>query len=120
MFNPKKVAMKKILIKDIIGTSNAIIQKFGLEVFREIKDLIGAETQVLLSFEGLTNVTSGFCHASIGNIYQAFPDKADKFLFIDGIDKNLIWQEKVKDAITLATNPIKSKELDSAISELFA
>lgn len=111
--------MEKIFVKDIIGTSNAIIQKFGLLVFKEVNTYLSSDKPIILSFEGITNITSGFCHASIGNLFQVSNQKASQLLKIEGIH-DTTWQEKIDEAISLALNPKKSEELDSAIAELFA
>ena len=110
--------MKKLRIIDIIGTPNAILHKFGIQVFESISPILKSNQEVTLSFEGLKNITSGFCNASIGKAYLDFND-AGKLLTIEGAENNPIWQEKINDAIILARDPEKISIQDTAISELF-
>src|ERR1035437_2707893 len=110
--------MKTILIIDVIGSRNAILHSFGLQVFNEIKPYLSSNQLVTLSFEGIKNVTSGFCNASIGKAYLEFPH-AGELISISGIKDNLLWKEKKEDAIIHASYPEKIKMQDQAISELF-
>jgi hypothetical protein len=110
--------MKEVKISDLIGTPNAILHKFGLQVFETVSQHISQNEQVTLSFEGLRNITSGFCNASIGNLYSNFKEIAHQLKLV-GLENKPIWKEKVQDAIDLATNPQKVKNQNEAISELF-
>jgi hypothetical protein len=110
--------MKEIKILDVIGTPNAILHNFGLKVYDASRPFIFRNIPVIISFEGLKNVTSGFCNASIGKIYLEFHN-ASSLLIIKGAENNRIWQEKIQDAINLATNPDKVKHFDEAVSDLF-
>jgi len=109
--------MNTLRVIDIIGTQNAILHKFGLQVFEALKPYTSSNQPIILSFEGLKNVTSGFCNASIGKAYLEF-DNTDQLLTIVGSENNPIWQEKIQDAISLATTPEKIKIQDQAVSEL--
>lgn len=111
----------KLPIREIINTPNAIIQKFGIQVFNEVSKAIkNNPTQTIeLSFEGLKNITTGFCNAAIGNLYQEFGKSLDEKLIISGIEKNKEWQRRINNAKELALNPNKAREIDAAIAELF-
>lgn len=111
--------MPTISIKDIIGTPNAILQKFGLKVFSEVSNYVSANKKVIVSFKGVNNVTSGFLNASLGNLYKKFGEsKVEKIVFLTDIgDED--WKEKLEDAKSLALDPEKAKVLDKAIAELF-
>ena len=111
--------MAVINIANLIGTPNAIIQKFGLMVFDEVKAVIQRDGKATLVFTDLNNVTTGFFHASIGNLVRAYRDKFNSLVEIQGLDKNPDWTEKFQDAIDLASNEKKATEIDQAISELF-
>lgn len=110
---------KKIVIAEVIGTPNAILQKFGLQV----RDAVIAEYKkgntVILDFSQLNNATTGFFHASIGNLFKTLNGSYEKTVKIVGLDKNDTWQDKYNDAIDLVQNPKKAEEIDKAISELF-
>ncbi|NCA75038.1 MAG: DUF4325 domain-containing protein [Alphaproteobacteria bacterium] len=110
--------MNEVRITDIIGTQNAILHKFGLQVFEVIKPYISSNQPITLSFEGLRNITSGFCNASIGKAFLELSQTA-KLLTISGIDNHPNWQETIQDSIALATTPDKIKFQEEAISELF-
>ena len=109
--------MQEIIIIDIIKTRNAILHEFGLKVFNEAKPFLELHREICISFEGLKNVTSGFCNASIGKLFLEIED-AEKLIHIKGLDGHDIWQEKVSDAINLAKNPEKIRIQNDAISEL--
>jgi len=111
------MAAPKIHILSVIGTPNAILQKFGLQVFDEAKQYLSKGEHVKISFKGLMNVTSGFCNASIGKLYLEFPE-AYKLVEITDVNQP-VWMEKINDAILLATNPNLIKIQDNAITELF-
>lgn len=110
--------MEKLKVVDIINSSNAILHKFGIEVYEDVSELINEGKPVELSFTGVNNLTSGFCNAAIGNVYQNNP-KASDLLNIIGVN-DPIWESKIDSAIELASDPHKKSELDSAILELFA
>jgi|NGEPerStandDraft_6_1074524.scaffolds.fasta_scaffold149659_2 hypothetical protein len=109
--------MKELKIIDIINTQNAILHEFGLQVYDRIKPLLQANENVLLSFEGLKNVTSGFSNASIGKLFCDFKN-ADQLIQLSGLEGHPLWQEKVNNAITLAKNPEIIRLQNNAISEL--
>jgi hypothetical protein len=110
----------RINIKELIGTSNAIIQKFGFQVYDEVSPILqSGQSQIFLDFSGITNLTSGFCNASIGSLFSTFPIQAQSNIVFENIDKSCIWYEKITDAIELALNPEKAKVIDDAILALF-
>ncbi|WP_372772372.1 STAS-like domain-containing protein [Mangrovibacterium sp.] len=109
----------RIYIKDVIGTSNAIIQKFGIQVFDKTSEIISQGDSAILDFDGITNLTSGFCNSSIGQIYTKFPTEAPVKVSIENIKTNSVWFEKINDAIELAQKPEKAKIIDDAILALF-
>jgi len=111
--------MTTVNIAHLIGTSNAIIQKFGLQVLDKANSLIERGENVELYFGDLSNTTTGFFHASIGNLYRAYGDQFFNLVTVSGIDKKEDWTEKYEEAINLVKNPKKANEIDFAISKLF-
>ncbi len=111
--------MISINILDIIKSQNAVTHNFGIQVYEVISPLLSNNTPVCLSFDGLKNITSGFANASIGKLYMDF-SKAGELLKLEGVEKNVIWQEKVNNAIYLATNQEDIKLQNEAISELLS
>ncbi|HEY2581635.1 MAG TPA: DUF4325 domain-containing protein [Mucilaginibacter sp.] len=111
--------MTTINIAQLIGTPNAIIQKFGLQVFEETKNVIAKGDNVELYFGDLSNTTTGFFHASIGNLFKNYGNRFNTLITVSGIEKKEDWKEKFEEAINLVENPKQATEIDSAISKLF-
>ncbi len=114
----REMSQVRLNIVEIIGTPNAIIQKFGNQVFELMSSNLNSGASVVLDFAGITNLTSGFCNASIGQIYTKYPLLAQN-ITIENIDLSSVWFEKIQDAIALAQNPEKALVIDNAILELF-
>lgn len=110
---------KKIDIAQEIGTSNAILQKFGLQLAESIISERGKYEKFVLDFSNLNNATTGFFHASIGNLKKEFNGSFKSSIEVIGLEKNPTWNDKFKDAIDMVTSPAKSGEIDKAIAELF-
>jgi len=111
--------MKNISVIEIIGTPNAIIQAFGINVYNGILPFVKNNIDIVIDFNGISNVTSGFCNASIGKLYSDFPNYAKSKIKIKGLSNNPIAIEKIQYSIDLASNPEKSKLNNDIISELF-
>lgn len=111
--------MKELRIIDIIGSPNAILHKFGMAVFTEVKQYLDKGETVQLSFEGLKGLTTAFCHASIGNIYEAFGQQTPNIFQYTGINGHKIWEDKIREAIEFAQNPPKREFQQQLINELF-
>lgn len=109
--------MEEVKIIDIIRTRNAILHEFGIKVYNVVKPFVDTQKEVRISFEGLKNVTSGFCNASIGKLFLEV-ENPEKYIHITGLEGHEIWKEKVTDAISLAKNPEKIRIQNDAISEL--
>lgn len=108
-----------INISKVIGTSNAVIQKFGNQIFDEAFPYLLQGESITLDFQGITNLTSGFCNASIGKLYSTFPEISEDLIEIVNFETNSIWSEKILDAIELARNPERAQVLDEALLALF-
>lgn len=111
--------METLHIAELIGTSNAILQKFGLKVYSTVGEILASHKTVALDFSGISNATTGFFHASVGNLRRDLGENYSRFITIVGLD-NPIWKEKYDEAIEFAVNPEQAHQIDSAISELFA
>jgi hypothetical protein len=107
-----------IKIKDLIGSSNAIIQKMGIQVFETASDYVSQGYTVTLDFSGIENLTSGFCNASIGQLYSTYP-KAKEFLQFENLTQNSIWLEKINDSINQSANREQSSIINEAVLSLF-
>ncbi|MVM40392.1 hypothetical protein GO730_26600 [Spirosoma sp. HMF3257] len=111
--------MKTLNVADLIGTPNAILQKFGLQVYDEARSAVEKGEAITVDLSSLKNATSAFFHASFGNLYHFSRDKYAKLVNIKGLDSNPLWQDKYDDAITFAEHPEKAQNNDAAISKLF-
>ena len=111
--------MKMLHIDKIIGTENAIIHKFGLQVFEEASNYLSKGEKVLLDFSKVRNATTGFFNASIGNLFKRFQKDFFELVETKGLKENPDWKEKFDEAIELVRNPHRATEIDKAISALF-
>ncbi len=110
--------MTTLRITDIIGTSNAILQKFGFLLFDKLDIFCGKGDKVIISFEGINAVTTGFMNASFGNLYKKYgADIENLWELKDLIDDD--WKEKLEDAKMIALSPEKAKIATKAIDDLF-
>ena len=107
-----------IKIKDLIGSSNAIIQKMGILVFESASDYFTRGYKVTLDFSGIDNLTSGFCNASIGQLYSTYPQAKDYLQFIN-VNQNDIWLEKINDSIDQSADQEHSSIINNAVLSLF-
>jgi hypothetical protein len=107
-----------IKVLDIIETPNAILQKFGWQVYDFLSDKIENGQTIELSFEGLSNLTSSFCNASIGKLYTQYGETLEEKFKIIGITDEY-WQERIEESKLLALNPEKAKELSHIVADLF-
>ncbi len=62
--------MKRIVVRDVIGTNLAVSTDNGLKVFHEIDNLLKTEEKIDLDFEGITVVITAFLNAAIGSLYK--------------------------------------------------
>lgn len=116
---PRIIMKKKVLnITKIIQTPNAILQKFGWKVFEEVSKELDTGHRVELSFEGLNNLTSSFCNASIGKLYTHYEKDLDQIMTITGVNDEY-WQKRIDEARSLALNPKAAEAFDSLIEKLF-
>jgi len=111
----------KITVIKSINTPNAIIQKFGRKIFNEVDSIFIENPEIIieLSFEGLENMTTGFCNALIGGLYQKYGEKMNNQLNITGLGDNKNWNYKVNRSKKLGLNPKKIEKLDSLVADLF-
>lgn len=109
--------MREFRIIDIISSPNAILHSSGLKIFESIAPYLSKGQSVALSFEGIKNITSGFCNASIGKVYLEYKNAAE-LLHIEGINSNPVGRRKILESIDLATNPDKRIAHNRAISDL--
>ncbi len=110
--------MQNLQILNIINTPNAVLQGFGEKVALEVEKHLLKGEKVVLSFEGLRSVTSGFIHASIGYLYSKFDKNITTLLQLKGVENNTLWQGKIDDAIELALDKEAKKIHEQCLLEL--
>ena len=80
---------KLIKIVDIVGSILCIASEDGEKVYREIASSLRSGGQVILSFEGVEDLTSAFLNTAIGQLYSGeFPEELIKGSLI--LDKDNI------------------------------
>ncbi len=110
----------QINVVELLNSPNAILHKFGLQLYQAVEPHLASGQNVIIDFSGMRNATTGFFHASVGKLYQEFSDQFDTLVEVKGIEQNSDWLDKFNNAINLVKNPDKANEIDSAIAELFA
>lgn len=113
--------MVQLFAKDIIQSTVAISNLLGLQVYESLKKNISGGTKTTLSFEGIENLSTAFCNASIGKLCMEFGlQKVDSLLELTGLSDNEVWLEKIRNAKILGGNESLRKADQENISELFA
>ncbi|MBI4930504.1 MAG: hypothetical protein HY841_07065 [Bacteroidetes bacterium] len=111
--------MKTISIKKEIGTTEAILGTFGVQVAKTITQQLKKHEPIAISFKGLKNVNINFTCSMIQPLYKSFPKKTIEKLvtYQDVTDK--FWQSEIEEAISLATNPKKAKIIEEVRNKVF-
>lgn len=110
--------MVNIKVLDIINTKNAILHKFGLQVYEHVKPYLQNNQKVCLSFEGIDKITSGFSNASVGKLFMDYPNAGNLIEFVGLKHVDPAYRDKINDAINLAKDENKIKLKNKAISDL--
>ena len=108
--------MKTLKIKTIIKSVNAIGNYQAILITTELEKYFIKNEPVILSFEGLKNVSSAFILHIIVNSYLDFPNSENLFTFVDV--KEYIWKIKIQDAIDLAKDPERLALRNKLIEDL--
>ena len=113
--------MVQLFAKDIIQSTVAISNLLGLKVYETLQQNINNGVKTTLSFEGIENLSTAFCNASIGKLCMQFGlQKVDSLLELTGFNNNEVWLEKIRNAKILGGNENLRKADQENISELFA
>ncbi|HXL57300.1 MAG TPA: DUF4325 domain-containing protein [Chitinophagaceae bacterium] len=86
--------MTSIKLKDIIQTEYALSHSSAKAFLRELLYYIPFRRTIIISFEGISSVSSSFIHDSLGALYVNYKKEADDYLIITDIN-NDIWNEKI-------------------------
>ena len=111
--------MYTIHVVELIGTPNAILHPFGMEVYHKAKLVLQTEAAINLDLSGIRNVTSAFFHASVGNLFNDLKEDFFTRVKIVGAEDRPDWQEKIQDSIELIRHPSLQLETQQEVAALF-
>lgn len=103
--------MKRIIVREVIGTELAVSTDNGLKVFHEIDVLLKENETVDLDFQGITVVITAFLNAAIGSLYKDSTYNGDflnSHLKLKNVDSNDL--VLFKDVIQRAKEYFANKE----------
>jgi hypothetical protein len=113
------IIMTNLKIKEIIGSSNAILRSSGLSLYNVISSEIKSNTKLVVDFSEIDNLTSGFCNASFGKLAMEIENFKD-LIILENIG-NTIFEEKINNSLRHSQlhNTTNFKTTDKAILDLF-
>jgi len=110
--------MTRLNISQEIGTPNAILLRFGIEMFNKIQCVLNADEIVVLDFKGMNAISTAFFHGSIGKLYQLLKEDFDTRIKVENMGKEE-WIIKYEDAIESVKFPEIEKVRQQAVNALF-
>ena len=113
------IIMTNLKIKEIIGSSNAILRSSGLSLYNVISSEIKSNNKLVVDFSEIDNLTSGFCNASFGKLAMEIENFKD-LIILENIG-NTIFEEKINNSLKHSQlhNTTNFKTTDKAILDLF-
>lgn len=114
------IIMTNLKIKEIIGTSNAILRSSGISLYDIILSEIKGDNKIIIDFSEIENLTSGFCNASFGKLAMEIENIKD-FIILQNISNN-IFEDKINNSLKhsqLKDSTSNFKSTDNAILDLF-
>jgi hypothetical protein len=112
--------MTNLKIKEIIGSSNAILRSSGISLYNIISKEIKNDSKLIVDFSEIDNLTSGFCNASFGKLAMEIENFSD-LITLKNIS-NSIFEEKINNSLKysqLNSSGANFKTTDNAILDLF-
>lgn len=111
--------MTNLKIKEIIGSSNAILRSSGISLYDIISNEIKSNGKLVVDFSEIDNLTSGFCNASFGRLAMEIDNFRD-LIILKNIGNN-IFEEKINNSLKHSQlhNTTNFKTTDKAILDLF-
>ena len=109
-----------ICVKDIIGSKNAILHSDGLKLYNVLHEKYSSNNseKIIVDFKDINNLTSGFCNASVGKLFNEIPSIKKGDLIIYGVENNYLLK-KIEDSIDLASDKESLKKYNNAMFSLF-
>ena len=111
--------MHTIHVSELIGTPNAILHTFGIQVYEVALTALEKADRLVIDLTNLRNITSSFFHASVGNLYRDLGEAYFQKIVLKGMETRPDWQEKIQEALELVRNPKRVSETELAIASLF-
>ncbi len=102
---------KIVVVKDVIGTPEAILHTFGMKVAEEILKHLKNGNKVRVDFTGTKNVNISFTQYLINPVYRAFPKEGRANVRFVNLP-NQFAKDELKEAISLQDDPEKAKRID--------
>ncbi|MFW5489499.1 MAG: STAS-like domain-containing protein [Desulfovibrio sp.] len=90
----------KIIIKDVIGTAQCTASEDGDKVYDMITSHLQSSERILLSFEGVQDLTTAFLNAAVGRLYNGdyqYDFIAAHLLPVDTNNDDLVYLKRVVD-----------------------
>lgn len=112
--------MTNLNIKEIIGSSNAILRSSGASLYDIIISEIKENDKIVIDFSEIDNLTSGFCNASFGKLAMEINNIKD-FIVLQNISNN-IFADKINNSLKHSItkdSTLNFKSTDDAILDLF-
>lgn len=101
---------KIVVVKDVIGTPEAILHTYGLQIATDIKKHLRGGDTVKVDFKGTKHVNISFTHYMIHSIYKSYPKEGRENLrFVNFPNK--FAKKELEEALRLE-NPEKSKRIN--------
>lgn len=109
--------MEELRIKKILGTPEAILPNYGLQVAKEVKKYLRGHKKVAISFKGLRYINTSFCGTLVSNLHHSSRKSTLKRVRMVGL-RNPNWKIMMGNSIDLVTHPKKFKRYQKALEDL--
>ena len=97
--------MEAVKVVDIINSKSAVSPRAGIKAYDFIADRLSQNRQLVVSFDGVEDLTSAFCNSFIGKLYMNFdPEVLNSSIQFSGVEQDHVWHKKIQNAILLGTN----------------
>jgi hypothetical protein len=65
---------RRIVISQVVGSSICVASDDGHKVYDRVAESLQSQIPVVLSFQGVTRLTTAFLNAAVGQLYNEFSD----------------------------------------------
>lgn len=102
---------KIIPISAIVGGGICVSASDGQKVYQQIRDAVSAGDRVVLSFSGITRMTTAFLNAAVGQLYGEFDEQTIKMRLGPPVDYEKWHLNRLKIVVDRAKSYFKDTEL---------